>query len=397
MKIFSIILLLSIFKLNAQTDSTFTIKGRLNGISADQFIYLQNIENGIQITDSIKTVAGQFSFIGGVEKPTLYRLSIGKSSKESFPFFLENSEITLNCDYKSPFGCEVKGSYNQHLVDEFAVREKLAWNAEVIESLKNTYSNYNEKAGYIRKQRFTEAIKSFVLLHPSDKAVAYLVSLNSNYILDEDLENIYQSFGTNLKKSEFAEEVRTEVNMRSATKIGKVLNDIKQKDLNGDVINLFDFRGKYVLLHFWASGFLPSRLENQKLRAIYKKYQNQNFDVISVSLDSLEVDWNRAVLEDNLDWTNVSDLKGWNNAIAKKLSIETIPYSLLLDKDGAIIGRDMRPEELDNILNLITSTANAQKASNEENKSKPFFERMKKLLPKRKSKTGGGALPGAKR
>jgi Domain of unknown function (DUF4369) len=154
-----LVLIFSVFDLNAQSDSTFTIKGKLNSINNDQFIWLQNAEGNQIFTDSIKTIGGEFTFIGKVNKPSLYRLNIGKSTKESFPFFVENTTINLNCDFKYPFGCEVKGSYNQHLIDEFGVREQIAWNAEVIENLKNTYSNYAEKAGYIRKQKFTEASK----------------------------------------------------------------------------------------------------------------------------------------------------------------------------------------------------------------------------------------------
>jgi peroxiredoxin len=392
-KIFKLIfLILFISDLNAQSDSVFTIKGKINGLVSDRYIWLQSIEEDPFVLDSIKTINGEFEFKGMVNKPSLYSLNIGKSTKESFRFFIENSNITLNCDYKYPFGCEVKGSYNQHLIDEFAIREQIAWNPEVIENLKNTYVNFAEKAGYIRKQKFTEAIKSFVLLHPSDRSLAYLVSLNSNYILDEELESIFESFGPSLKTSVFAKEIKADIEMRNATQIGRVIRDLKQTDLNGETVNLSNFAGKYVLLHFWASGFAPSRVENYKLLKVYQKYKDNNFDVIAVSVDSVAKEWERAVLEDNLDWNNVSDLKGWDNAIAKKLGIQAIPYSILLDREGVIIARDMRPEELDNILNLIVS---ASKADKEKGNEKKGNSRFKKLFPKKKQKSNEGALPGA--
>lgn len=398
MKLINKLFLISIlfifgFDLNAQSDSVFTIKGKINGLNNDLYVWLQNAEDNPFTSDSIKTVSGEFTFSGKVNAPKLFRLSIGKSTKESFPFFVENSNITLNCAYKYPFGCEVLGSYNQHLIDEFAIREQIAWNTEVIENLKSTYINYGTKAGYIRKQKFSEAIKSFALLHPSDRAIAYLVSLNSNYILDDELESIYDHFGPSLKLNEFAKEIKSDIDMRNATKMGRFLKDIKQTDLNGEVVNLADFQGKYVLIHFWASGFAPSRRDNLKLKKIYEKYkENNEFEVIAVSLDSVASDWHRAVLEDNLDWNNVSDLKGWENAVAKKLAIQAVPFSLLVDREGMIIGRDLRPEEIDNILNLIFSTTKAAKEKALENNKRPFLE---KLLPKKKSKTNGGALPGA--
>ncbi len=143
----------------SQSDSAYVVSGKINGLNNDIWVWLQNNEDNQQSIDSIKTKNGEFGFIGTLAKPSLHLLKIGKSSKESFPFFIENTKIDINCDYKFPFGCEVKGSYNQHLIDEFAIREKLAWNQEVIESLKNTYINYSEKAGFIRKQRFSDTIK----------------------------------------------------------------------------------------------------------------------------------------------------------------------------------------------------------------------------------------------
>ncbi|MES2796266.1 MAG: TlpA disulfide reductase family protein [Bacteroidota bacterium] len=375
----------------AQSDSLFTIKGKINGLVTDKWVWLQNADENQNIIDSIQTHSGEFSFTGKVTRPSLYQLKIGKSSKESFPFFVENSEINLNCEYVYPFGCEVKGSYNQHLIDEFAIREKIAWNPEVIENLKNTYVNFNEKAGYIRKQKFSEAIKSFGLLHTNDKAVAYLVSLNSSYILDEDLEIIYQNFGDNLKSSIFANEIKAELELRNATKIGRKLVDIKQNDLNGEKVSLWDFREKYVLLYFWASGFEPCRKENAKLKKIYDKYKDWGeFEVMAVSMDSVESEWNRAVIEDNLNWQNVSDLKGWDNSIAQKLNVQAIPYTILLDREGAIIGKDLRAEEIDNILNLIKSTRITMQATNKKKEKK----KTKFKSPfSRKSKSG--ALPGA--
>jgi peroxiredoxin len=374
-------------KINAQSDSVFTIKGKINGLINDQWIWLQNADEEQFIRDSVQTIAGEFIFTGSVKSPSLYRLSIGKSTKESFPFFIENTNISINCDYKYPFGCEVKGSYNHHLIDEFAIRETIAWNPEVIENLKSTYQNYNEKAGYIRKQKFSQTIKTFAQMHPSDKSIAYLVSLNSNYILDNELEIIYQNFGENLKTSVFAKEIKAEIDLRNSTQIGRKLGELKQNDLNGEKVSLLDFRKKYVLLYFWASGFEPCRVENVKLKKLYDKYKTWEFEVMAVSLDSVESEWHRAVMEDNLNWQNLSDLKGWNNEIAKKLNIQAVPYNILLDREGAVIGKDLRVEELDNILNLMKATIEAMP---KEEEKKPF----KIKLPWKK-KSNAGALPGA--
>ncbi len=389
--LFLALLFFAISQVFAQKDSVFTISGKISGLNTETWVWLQNADEGEPFADSVKTEKGEFIFKGQVKNPNLYHLKIGKSTKETFPIFVENALIRVNCDYKYPFGCEVIGSYNQLLMDEFAIKEKIIWNPEVIENLQNTYSNFNEKVGYIRKQRFSEALKSFGMMHSGDKAIAYLTSTNSNYILDEELQIIYEGFSEKLKKSIFAQEIKAEIEMRNATKIGRKLVDIKQNDLNGEKISLWDFRDKYVLLYFWASGFEPARRENLKLKKLYDKYKDWDFEVMAVSLDSLENDWNRAVMEDNLNWNNLSDLKGWNNEIAKKLNIQAIPYTILLDREGTIIGKDLRPEELDNILNLIKATRDAAPASSQKKNNQPFF---KKIFPK-KNKSKAGSLPGA--
>ncbi len=389
--VFFFLYLLFSVKTFSQADSTFTIIGHLNGQVNDQWVWFQNADDEQFRLDSVKTIAGNFSFKGRVKSPSLYNLKIGKSSKETFPFFVENTKIDLNCEYIYPFSCEVKGSYNQLLIDEFAIKEKMAWNPIVIEKLKETYANYNEKAGYIRKQKFSETIKTYASLHANDKAIAYLTSLNSNYILDEELELIYNNFGPNLKYSIFTREIKTEIELRNATKIGKKLTDIKQTDLNGEKVSLWDFQGKYVLLYFWASNFEPCRKENQKLKKLYEKYKPWDFEIMAVSMDTEPEAWTRAIMEYGLNWQNLSDLKGWDNEIAKKLKIQTIPYTLLLDREGVIIGRDLRAEEIDNILNLIKATSTAAANNNQTpSKKESFFK--KKFL---KKKRNGGVLPGA--
>lgn len=390
--VFTLIFLGFKILLLGQVDSSYTITGTLNGLTNDQWVWFQNADDEQFRIDSVKSINGQFSFIGKVKSPSLYHIKIGKSSKETFPFFVENTKINLNCDYIYPFTCEVKGSYNQHLIEEFAVTEKMAWNNIVIEKLKATYANYNEKAGYIRKQKFSEAIKSYATQHANDKAIAYLTSLNSHYILDEELELIYNSFGPNLKYSIFTREIKAEIDLRNSTKIGRKLTDIKQVDLNGEKISLWDFQNKYVLLYFWASNFEPCRIENLKLKKVYEKYNSWDFEVMAVSMDTEPEAWTRAVMEDGLNWNNLSDLKGWDNEIAKKLNIQTVPFTLLLDREGIIIGRDLRAEEIDNILNLIKATSIAARNNKADlPKSEPFF---KKIFTKKKGK-GGGALPGA--
>ena len=129
--------------------------------------------------------------------------------------------------------------------------------------------------------------------------------------------------------------------------IGTVIPDFEQNDVNGNPVNIKSFRGKYVLVDFWASWCGPCRGENPNVVTAFKKYSSKNFTVLGVSLDKSKDPWLQAIANDGLTWTHVSDLKGWTNAVAQKFGINSIPQNFLIDPNGVIIGRNLRGPDLD--------------------------------------------------
>lgn len=123
--------------------------------------------------------------------------------------------------------------------------------------------------------------------------------------------------------------------------------DFTQNDINGKAVKLSDFKGKYVLLDFWASWCGPCRAENPNVLKAYNQYKDKNFTILGVSLDEKGDAWQKAIKDDALPWMQVSDLKGWQNEASSKYGISGIPANFLINPEGIIIAKDLRGEDLE--------------------------------------------------
>lgn len=130
------------------------------------------------------------------------------------------------------------------------------------------------------------------------------------------------------------------------THIGDFAPLFTQADTAGHPVALKDFRGRYVLLDFWASWCAPCRAENPTIIAAYNKYKSKGFTVLSVSLDENKESWLSAVYKDGLPWTQVSDLQSWDNAVGMQYNVHRVPANFLIDKEGKIIATDLRGDDL---------------------------------------------------
>ena len=147
--------------------------------------------------------------------------------------------------------------------------------------------------------------------------------------------------------------LKKKIDMSAQFAIGAVAPDFSQRTPEGERFSLSDLRGKVVLVDFWASWCGPCRKENPHVRHLYEKYKDHGFEVLGVSLDRKKNAWIKAIEKDKLPWHHISDLKGWQNEAAQLYSVSSIPHTILLDREGRILARNLRGEQLSAALTKI--------------------------------------------
>ncbi len=173
----------------------------------------------------------------------------------------------------------------------------------------------------------------------------------TNYLMPQAnfdfLKQVDAKYFAEFSNSKYAQELHKRIEVLGKTAIGSVAPDVVLQDPFGKTISLSSLRGKTVLVDFWASWCRPCREESPNLVKAYNKYKTRGFEIFSVSLDDNRDAWQKAINDDKLLWTHVSDLMKWNSSVVNLYNIESIPFTVLIDADGKIIAKNLRGKALD--------------------------------------------------
>lgn len=319
-----------------QQPSQFVLDGTIEGADSG-IVYLSNQF----IKDSAIIKDGKFQFTDTLGAPTKVTLTF---EKMRVPLFIEPTKMTLSLK-KDDF--VLTGSKTQDENDQLNAQLK-----PIYDSLRAQKAP--EQRDSIRAL-FQIVQKEFIKANPGSAVTADLISnlMRGGSIVPDSAQTLYNGLTEILKSTQDGKNLEKSIAAYAAVQIGKMAPDFTLPDTTGTLIALSSLKGKYVLVDFWASWCGPCRYENPTVVEAFNTYKDKNFTVLGVSLDSNKEKWTEAILQDSLTWSQVSDLKRWDNAAARLYCINGIPSNVLLDPDGKIIDKNLRGEDLLNKLKEI--------------------------------------------
>lgn len=362
----------------AQVPQPFNVVGKFGKLNAKIYLGYQLGSN--RILDSAQAVNGNFEFKGDIMYPSLAvlvidfkgagvnKLDIGPNS-DKLAFYLDKGTTNIQSP-DSAYKAKIIGSpINDQYLKLLAINQEAGdkTNALMAEQVKiaNDPANANKPVDQNAMQAKLKVIqadyhaklKAFILANPDSYLSLLTVGTLGGPSPDpNELLPVLDGLSKDLQQTETARSMRASLESLKATANGAMAPDFEQTDTLGHPVRLSSFRGKYVLLDFWASWCGPCRQENPNVVKVFNKYKGKNFTIIGVSLDrpGAMFPWLDAIRADHLGgWTQLSDLKFWNNAVARLYYVQSIPKNFLIDPTGKIIAQDLRGDDLEDELKKV--------------------------------------------
>jgi len=353
----------------------YSIKATVSNAKGDE-VYLEEIRDKQWVViDSTKLTDGKFELSGSVPAVDIYRLRFAGNA--FVPLLLNADIIVFTANLTKPFETvsfsgskenEVYADFNKKMLTYNKKHEELA---SMLDSLKNGVNNPILATNYMNEIKATEAemkvfVEESITANISSPIVFSMLSYadweneftfietsttaikqkQPNYKYTESLVNNVSQYKTYLEQ-------KVAKAKGNPAAIGKEAPEFMLPDVKGKMLSLSSFRGKYLLLDFWASWCGPCRQESPTVVNAYQRFKGKKFDILSVSLDDNKEKWLAAIEKDKLTWNHVSDLKAWESSVVRLYQVEGIPATFLLDPNGVVIARDLRGKALEEKLNEL--------------------------------------------
>ncbi|MDI9365724.1 MAG: TlpA disulfide reductase family protein [Flavobacterium sp.] len=354
--------------------ATLKIKGQLKNVKDTiDMVFLNYSKDGKRITDSSSVVKGEYAFSISIKEPIRAQLFSRNSANTKAKFlpkmaaiiYLEPGNIKVqNVDSFS--NIVVKGSKAQAEYEKLTAALKPFNNQ--MEALYKVFTQQNKSGDIVAAKKTEDALDAleekqreevygkYINSNPTSPIGLYVLQQYAGYDINADkVEPLFNQLSAATQASAAGTDFKAKIDLAKKTGIGKYAMEFTQNDTLGNPVSLASFKGKYVLIDFWASWCGPCRRENPNVVKTFNAYKHKPFTILSVSLDqpNAKDKWIKAIHDDNLTWTHVSDLQFWNNAVAKQYGIQAIPQNLLLDPDGKIIAKNLHGQTLSEKLSEV--------------------------------------------
>jgi len=353
--------LLSCGSAEEENDGKVALEGKVENAPEGLMILSRFTESRPVVVDTLSLQSdGSFEYTVDVEVPTFFALNL--FDQRTVRLALYKEDVQVNYDFSDAESLQISGSKDsqemqkidgliadyQNKVNELNEAYYEAMSNNDTETIKRIQSDALLLEDNQAKQ-VKEVINSMGDSFASLAAIGLLNSKNEFQFLDSlvaELDKKYPDTKMIIQLKQQLDEMR-------ALSMGQIAPEIELPNPEGQIVKLSDFRGKYVMIDFWAGWCKPCREENPNVVRLYNEYKDQGFEVFGVSLDRTREAWVDAIFEDGLTWTQVSDLKYFNSVAAELYQINAIPATYLIDPDGKIIGKDLRGPSLESKLKEI--------------------------------------------
>ncbi len=335
----------------------FIITGHIIGAPDSTTVIISNEH----YRDSTILLNGRFSFSGKVDEPRKAILQLAKTT-ESKLIWLENTQITVNGSYDDMPYAKVTGGENQNILNLLFQKQ------EPILKLGNKYSAILMQGDSLEKSKRDSLIivyrslenkleyvnKKFVNENPSTLESVILLNLNRTRWNRDSVMTMFTKMDEKTRTSKYGVIIEEYLNLSLKPQIGDLYTDFSLKNKNDHTVKLSQLMGNYTLIDFWASWCAPCREENPNLVSLFENYKSKGFNIIGVFMDSDKSLWIKAINDDGLPWDHFieqSDLMV--NNIYLIYGVKFIPDNLLIDKNGIIVARNLRGNELKEKLQMV--------------------------------------------